>query len=371
MPVCPTCGTDNAVGALMCGRCGTRLQGEEARGVSSSASIAERLLDRAFRLSDEGRLDDAIAAAEQAVAANSQSTSAHSLLGILYERAGQRQKAISQYEQALTLSPRSSADREALRQLMARPGARRRGKPSPTRVAVFGAFVAACAFLVAGIGMVVRTGPSGRPILAGAEPGAAPVAAFPTPPSLSQASSVVAGPSVPAAAPRMPAPTPAAPSAPLPAPVAQTTLRPPMAAQSPAPAPQSTPLRFPVGPEAAPISQPQPPLTLARPAAPISVPSVPTVASEQVARTYYFDRDYSKAAATYEKYLGTHIDSAAYVHEELAWCYYRMSRDQDAVREYRRALARYRQEASDPDRRDEALHGIRSCEAALAALQGT
>ena len=99
------------------------------------------------------------------------------------------------------------------------------------------------------------------------------------------------------------------------------------------------------------------------------MPAAPTVPSEQVARTYYFQKDYPKATATYEKYIDLHRDSAAHVHQELAWCYYRQDRTEDAIGQYSRALARYKQELDNPETRDEAQHGIRSCQAALAALR--
>lgn len=366
MPVCPACGTENAASAIMCERCGTRLEPVAETG----AGIAERLLDQAFRYSDEGRLDEAIKAAEQAVAANPNSTSAHSLLGILYERAGRRQSAISQYERALSLSPRSAADRQALRQLMT-PGAAAR--PAVTRAAVVGLFVVACALLVAGIGMVLYTGPSSRPTVAGARPGAAPVVPIATSSRPSSAAPVTAA---PAAMPSVPGAIPSASR------VVALTPPPPTTIAAPTPtywptiptvaAPmiqQSAPLRFPVGPQASAALRIQPPPTLTRPAPTIPMPAAPTVPSEQVARTYYFERDYAKATATYEKYIDLHRDSPAHVHQELAWCYYRQDRTEDAIREYSRALARYKQESDNPETRDEAQHGIRSCQAALAALR--
>ncbi len=100
---------------------------------------------------------------------------------------------------------------------------------------------------------------------------------------------------------------------------------------------------------------------------PGSLPS-PVVPSQQVARAYYFQRDYSKAIQAYEDLLSERPDSRATVREELAWCYYQTTRTEDAIAQYRSALAAYQRELGAPETRDEAEHGIRTCQAALKAL---
>lgn len=381
MAVCVTCGTDNPDHHRFCSRCGARLvveQRAEPSKAPPSAEMAERLLDQAFQYSDEGRLEEAVSAAEQAVAANPNSTSAHSLLGILYERAGQRQKAIAEYERALALSPRSTADREALRQLIAAPGAR--GRPAVVRGAIFAAFMLACGLLIAGIGLFLRTGPAQQPMIAVTQPGSLPSAlgGFPVPPTTVPSRPVM---------PQKPAPTsavPAQPSRSAPVPPAPQALpqgrtwpstglanaRPvsPVRAQpvgsAPAisyPTPQPTPDR--------PVRIP-PPVTLREGPAPARpAPSAAVVPSQEIARAYYFQRDYPKAIEAYERLVESRPQVRAHVREELAWCYYQAGREADAVAQYRSALAAYEKEREQEETRQDAEHGIRTCQAALKALQ--
>ena len=383
MAVCITCGTENPDHHRFCSRCGARITAErppaEPPKTPASPELAERLLDHAFQYSDEGRLEDAIRAAEQAVAANPNSTSAHSLLGILYERAGQRQRAISEYEHALALSPRSTADREALRQLISAPSAK--GRPAAVRAVVFATFILACGLLVAGIGLVLRPGTGGQPMMAGTEPGkiAPALGGFPVPPGVVPSSATLPQkpPSAPAArsepARAMPVPE-AVPVVPQPRvwPATQRTTQravptvrvqpfaPPPAKAYPIPEPvPDRPMRVP------------PPMTLrTRPATITGPPPSPVVPSQEIARAYYFQRDYPKAIESYEQLLADKPDARAHVREELGWCYYQMNRTGDSVAQYRSALSAYEKERARPETREEAEHGMRTCQAALRALGG-
>ena len=94
MPRCDRCGADSPEGAKYCMACGHSIK--ETVAASSqppvspanpeSLSQADRFLTDAFALSDEGRLTEAVRLAQQTLRLNPSSTTAHSLLGTLYER---------------------------------------------------------------------------------------------------------------------------------------------------------------------------------------------------------------------------------------------------------------------------------------------
>jgi len=91
------------------------------RDNAESLSQADRFLTEAFAFSDEGRLTEAVRLAQQALRLNPTSTTAHSLLGTLYERLGNRDAAIREYQSVLSLSPGSTADRKRLNELLGLP----------------------------------------------------------------------------------------------------------------------------------------------------------------------------------------------------------------------------------------------------------
>lgn len=118
---CTSCGTKNSADANFCKECGQRLSRETAR-ISEEAferalpdeEQVSALLERAYRLRRAGDMAAAIALCEEALQLRQTSTSAHSLLGQLYESQGERDKAIQQYEYVLQLNPGSIADRVKL-----------------------------------------------------------------------------------------------------------------------------------------------------------------------------------------------------------------------------------------------------------------
>ncbi len=122
---CTQCGTKNGSDANFCKQCGRRLDrpavlkltDEQAAELEQPEEKVDRLLAAAFKARKAGEMEAAIAACEEAIAIRPESTSAHSLLGILYERQGEREKAVAQFERVLELNPGSIADREKLEQL--------------------------------------------------------------------------------------------------------------------------------------------------------------------------------------------------------------------------------------------------------------
>jgi hypothetical protein len=250
------------------------------------------------------------------------------------------------------------------------------------RAVIFGTFILACGLLVAGIGLVLRTGPGAKPVIAGTEPGqiAPALGGFPIPPGgMPSGTTLPQAPTTAQPRPAQPARAVAVPEA---APVPQQ--RPAARAidmqaalrQAPSPTVRTRPLATP-RPVQYPAPQPlpdtprrvPPPIALRQAPAPAPQPVQPSsVPTQQAARAYYFQRDYPKAIDAYESLLSANRDSRASVREELAWCYYQMSRPDDSIAQYRSALAAYEKELAAPETRDEAEHGIRTCQAALEAL---
>jgi tetratricopeptide (TPR) repeat protein len=126
------------------------------------------LLEDGFRLAEEGRLQSAIQACQQAIALNPASSSAHSLLGTLYERVGDRDGAIREYEQVLTLSPGSTVERRRLNELMGVAAAPEpiAITPRTARMVFTGGFVVLALVLVGAIIFTTQgPKPAGQPAL--------------------------------------------------------------------------------------------------------------------------------------------------------------------------------------------------------------
>jgi len=125
---CHDCNTANSVDSKYCKECGAKMnegyrtmmlsvqdlptgQDEEALGRLT------RLLDMAFWHNEAGNIAAAITASEAALAINPNSTTAHSLLGSLYEKNDDDAHAIEHFEAVLALNPNSAADASKLEQL--------------------------------------------------------------------------------------------------------------------------------------------------------------------------------------------------------------------------------------------------------------
>jgi len=382
---CPKCGTDSPDQARFCRACGDPLPGRAGIFTPPAALSAEerarRLLEDAFRLSEEGRVLAAIQACQQAIAINPNSTSAHSLLGTLYERQGDRDNAIREYEQVLTLSPGSTVERRRLNELMGVPAAREALGVSPraARLAVTGGAAVVVMILVVAIFSTVQRGapPAGGPAPPTRALAASEAAAIAGPAEFVPSPGSVYGFSSPPAA-RMPASGVAAQRpisrgfggqggaqflAPgtylLPATGGQ---RPAAAAPPPAPAPpfegaelvggiQQPPVRLPTGgpaPAGAPLG---------------------AGASPQLARGYYFQGNYQRAIEAYQAYLAQNPGAGAAPREELAWVYTEAGDAQRATRAYRSALGSYQEDLARGHNVEAARHGVRTCESALKALE--
>lgn len=122
---CTSCGTKNAADNNFCKQCGSKLDRAAAAKINQDdfeRALPEdeqmsTLLERAYRLRKESDVEGAIGLCEEALRLRADSTSAHSLLGQLYEEKGDREAAIREYERVLHLNPGSIADRVKLDEL--------------------------------------------------------------------------------------------------------------------------------------------------------------------------------------------------------------------------------------------------------------
>ncbi len=125
---CTDCGTANTVDSKYCKECGEKINDgyrtmmlsvtDLPAGVSEETTGAlTRLLDMAFWHNEAGNVAAAITASEAALALNPNSTTAHSLLGTLYEKKRDDARAIEHFEAVLALNPDSAADKTKLEQL--------------------------------------------------------------------------------------------------------------------------------------------------------------------------------------------------------------------------------------------------------------
>ncbi|MFB3881987.1 MAG: tetratricopeptide repeat protein [Armatimonadota bacterium] len=376
---CPKCGNENPNQARFCRSCGERLvaEGEGAftPRILTPEERSRRLLEDGFRLAEEGRLQSAIQACQQAIAMNPTSTSAHSLLGTLYERVGDRDGAIREYEQVLTLSPGSTVERRRLNELMGVAAAAEPAviTPRTARMAITGGFVVVALVLVAAI------------IFTSQRPQPAVQQALRRPGQLQQ---VAQGPSLETFPSRL------------------STLgrvRPPRYARGQArqqvaraPQPQGQGYGQYLGPGTWALpgtgGQAYGGLASGRGGGAYSTPPVegavpsrgaPTVttpgwvyptryaagaATPAPARQYYFEGDYRRAIESYRGYLSQN-PQAAEPREELAWVYTEAGDYGSATQEYRAALNQYRQQLERGHNVEAARHGVRTCESAIRALE--
>ena len=371
---CPNCQTENPDRSLTCKACGVRL---EPITPPTDEERSRQLVEEAFRLSDEGRLAHAIAACKKAISANPNSTSAYSLLGILFERAGQREQAIQAYEAALRLSPESAADRESLRQLISPPG---QVKEIPRVVEVPAAPSAAAP--------VVRRRRQWARTLGWATIGALTIivvavlvmtlrASRPGSRETSQSTRIPA-PAASAAAPAQPAPSLVTAGMPLaPAPAAALPVREPPLTAAPAPAVEPSPAPTTASPApTVSITIPAPEAFIASGAAsPAQPPAAPAAPPENVkptptaARARFFEGDVAGAIRIYEAAVADKTQATPEAYQEIGWLYYEAGRTTDAASAYRRSLERYRQQLASGQDAEAARHGIRTAEAALKVLE--
>jgi len=383
---CARCGQDSPDQARFCRHCGAPLPAAGTAPTPPPAAAtpeqrAQRLLEEAFRLSEEGRILAAVQACQQAITINPDSVSAHSLLGTLYERQGDRESAIHEYEQVLTLSPESTVERRRLNELMGVPTARERIAISArtARLAITGGFLVVALVLVAAIIFTTQPGP-GRPRPAQA-PGPVEAAAVAVTPAPAAPGEMVP---VPGAVRALTGPVSLAaagkgPSLGIRAPAEQrreqygqwvapgTFLFPSGGGQgtSGGVAPRATGMAAPLA-SIAPYQGTPVVRTPGLRGAPVAPTAGPT---PQVGRDYYFQGDYNRAIQAYQGYLAGHPTAGAAPREELAWVYARAGDDSRALAQYQDALNQYQSDVQRGHNVEAARHGTRTCESAIRALE--
>lgn len=127
---CTQCGAYNTDDSRFCHRCGHRLQPEHKIPTLDESAFQldspeqqekiQQLLNDALAHEAEGRWHEAILACEGVLVLDPANTSAHSLLGLIYEKQGELQKAVAEYEKVVALNPDSVADRAKLEELRRR-----------------------------------------------------------------------------------------------------------------------------------------------------------------------------------------------------------------------------------------------------------
>src|SRR5437764_2497598 len=114
---CTECGTKNTADANFCKKCGHKMDKHPAPPISEEDMVRlaptdeklSRMMVLAFERNEAGDVDGAISDCREALEFAPDSTSAHSLMGMLYEKKGDREKAIAEFEKVLELNPGSIA----------------------------------------------------------------------------------------------------------------------------------------------------------------------------------------------------------------------------------------------------------------------
>ena len=162
---CSSCGAKNVAESNFCRQCGRKLDKQAPNKISEEAfdrALPEEeqvtaLLERAYRLRKANDLAGAIGLCKEVLDIRPDSTTAHGLLGQLYEQNGEHDKAVEQYERVLQLNPGSIADRvklDDLREGGPRPAARN-GTSKIVVIDPNGSPVRGAAFWAVGIGVLL------------------------------------------------------------------------------------------------------------------------------------------------------------------------------------------------------------------------
>lgn len=444
---CGKCGTRNPELNKYCRECGAKLPDRQNRILSEEqfADLREPqppevidhnkvavLMDVAFSYHREGKIDQAIETCLQAVALNNESTSAHSLLALLYEEKGQFDEAVAHLRRVLELNPGSAVDQANLARLL---GDTSYGAATAPREGMLARLLSpqarpAVAAISAGLVTLVALSAYALPRLRTASDGDATVppgntVAYPGMQRQAPAAGTTAGgtqavPSTPAqlpaaspldeepdlgppepAAPRTSAPArrPAAerfqaPAAPpplmdaegpveaLPAPRPRTVTTPPVILVPTTPAQGSagatvqeaaTPpaaAERPVEMETSITVAPQMPAQPAGGRAP-SRPATESTPDHQASGMGAVARgDYDTAVEHFRKALANASTprERGQIHQHLAYAYQQLGRSAEAQAEYRQAIAQYQEQLKEGTNADLARAGIRACEGALRML---
>ncbi|MBP6963138.1 MAG: tetratricopeptide repeat protein [Armatimonadetes bacterium] len=397
---CSKCGTANDSANKFCKECGQKLSDP---GVAKELTPDEHLkvgefVYLAYRESDAGHVENAIAACQGALAINEDNPAIHALLGSLYARMGDLARAIYEYERVVALNPGSLEDRRKLEQLrvqllMPAPIVK---PPRPAiRLADLKWFkqhrdklpwvAAALAFLiVVAIGSAAIRGsrtrdasPRDTQAQNGAPDNRIPGQPLPygpgayTPPAGQAAEPPTAGRGQTdrqaVTAPAVPTTRPGIPSVPLPG----TNTRPNSPVRQPSAPTQERPAITPIirpsgggtGTSTSTTNAARPRTPVIRPA-PDSVAAQPSVSPEERGRQLHREGKYDEAISSYREALNQTSD-AGRVYQQIAMSYQRKGDHTLAIDSYNRAIRSFRDQLNTGRDKAEVERNIRACEAGI------
>jgi tetratricopeptide (TPR) repeat protein len=381
--------------ARYCPSCGAPIEGGDE--LTARREQAERLLQEAMRLSEQGREEEALLACEGALALQPDLLPALSLKALLHERRGQIEQAIETYQRVVQLNPLSVTERARLESLRRQPRAAVRPAALSARPLWLDALPGVLALLGAGMVLMVGlvallrlTAPTTTP--AATPP--APAASTPPPPAPS--------PNATPANPPAPTESPAAPSVPPvlvdPSQLAlapSETVSPPRGSipatpptpktDAPAPSTPSNAQNSANGKEATNRAQSDlmPDVEVREPrqegvyeiyvhkgeaaSEPSRSNANPAPAREnplETARRHQMAGNYRQAIEAYQQALPT-APSQGEVYQQIAICYLRLGDKPNARTHFLRAIEAYQAQIQRGERVDAAREGIRACEQGL------
>jgi len=420
---CTQCGAYNTDDSRFCHQCGHRLQPERKMPPLDESVFQldspeqqqkiQQLLDEALTHESQGRLHEAALACEGVLVLDPANTSAHSLLGLIYEKQGDLQKALAEYEKVVALNPDSVADRAKLEEVRRRlhmpPPRPPREEPNqaPLLIAIF---VAVGLFVLglAAMNYQARPKTSPSPTQTPAVTQSAPSAAYPPYNWYAPAAPGYAPPPVPPMPPLNPDNLSVAPPrersaeqqgsatraerTPLP-PLPPITVVPSQPATTPSPSNRSqgsTGSQEPsiggsvVMPDVAlqpgaggqtPERQPVMEITV-RPGTGgnggVVAPPPPSMESEdlmRVAQQHQLAGRYREAIPLYQKALQGATDKG-FIYQQIGLCYQRLGELDSARNAYQQAIAEYERQIAANQNVERARRGLEAAKQGLAACGG-
>ena len=149
MIACAQCKTTNTLDSVFCRRCCAALAADVL--VEARAEL-DALVTKGTAAFEDGRVDDAMAIAEEAVLTDPTHANAHALKGMIHERRGEIAKALEEYERVCDLSPDSTLDRirlSGLRSALAERATATSDRRTPLLAGVSAAVLLACVGIAA------------------------------------------------------------------------------------------------------------------------------------------------------------------------------------------------------------------------------
>ena len=160
--LCTECHTSNAADYKFCRECGKRLPAPPADGTPEAQ--VEQCLSRAFTLVEQRSFAEAEASAQAALTLAPDSTSARSVLALIYERQGKVPEAIRELELVVARNPASTVDRARLEALRGRSSTSlHRSRWTPQQITTLSALAAGMVVFGGGIAVIMNQNQSGTP----------------------------------------------------------------------------------------------------------------------------------------------------------------------------------------------------------------